>query len=73
MASLFATPFFLLAIRGFRSGYLAVTDSTVTVRTVFRTRVMDKSQIVSVRPMKVAQMTRRNLQTQRVLRAKAAV
>jgi hypothetical protein len=59
VSSLLAAVFFFMAIRGFRSGYLAVTDSTVTVRTVYRTRKFDLSQIVSVRPVSSTQVTRR--------------
>lgn len=46
-------------VRGWRSGYLAVTRSSVTVRTFYRTKVIEQRQIASVAPVTVAQVTLR--------------
>ena len=45
--------------RGVRSGYLAVSSISVTVRTIFRTSKFDLATIQSVDPVSVAQATRR--------------
>jgi hypothetical protein len=45
--------------RASRAGHLEVTRNKVTVRTFFRTKVMNQDSIESVEPLEVAQVTRR--------------